>query len=138
MITKIKLFFKKFWRTAVGMVGIAAVSAAGTTALIGEPVVIQGDTLTELQSRLQGTGIELYMQAKVNKQTETGLKYNTAIYLTQEQVDSAIKEKGYDGVASDIAIQGEKLFTDWKTLVETKSRTEAPVEELTPVDEQIQ
>ena len=133
MITKIKLFFKKFWRTAVGMVGIAAVSAAGTTALVSE----QSNTLTELQSRLQGTGIELYMQAKVNKQTETGLKYNTAIYLTQEQVDSAIKEKGYDGVASDIAIQGEKLFTDWKAFVQAESVKVAPeiIEE--PINEVI-
>lgn len=128
MITKIKLFFKKFWLKVVAVVAIPSAFAAGQ--LTGGTT----DTLAELQSRLQGTGIELQVQAKVNKETEAGIPYKTAFYLTQDQITSALGEKGHDGLASDLAIQGEKLFTDWKAFVAEESKKVAPIDE--PIKEQ--
>lgn len=125
MITKIKLFFKKFWRKAVGMIGIAAVSAAGTTALIGEPVVIQGDTLTELTNR----GIEARIQVLIKEPN-----FQDAIYYTPEVLTEKLSKQSYEDITLSIMAEKQKRVTDWKAFVQAESVKVAPVEE--PIKEE--
>lgn len=126
MITKIKVFFKKFWRKTVAVVAIPSAFAAGT--LVGEPVVIQGDTLTELTNR----GIEARIQVLIKEPN-----FQDAIYYTPEVLTEKLSQKSYDQITLDIMAEKQKRFTDYKAFVEAESVKVAPeiIEE--PINEVI-